>query len=129
MEELVLNTLQFNFYLPTGGFPAALFFSPHCLVVDFLGVFLTVIPEIVNSSPAQMSLCMVTLLFLSHRSLISPQYLGELSIYYALTCRYTPSVIATAIISYALTFTPAGGSTRTSGVEWVSNLHTLANLF
>jgi hypothetical protein len=59
MEERVLNTLQFNFYLPTGASLCLPVSHTSSAVVDFLGVFLTVIPEIVNSSPSQISLCMV----------------------------------------------------------------------
>jgi hypothetical protein len=61
------------------------------------------------------------LLLSSHlvNGLMTVQYLGELALYYAITCRYRPSIIATAIISYVLTFTSVGGRNLSPGADWV----------
>mmetsp|Transcript_11670 Transcript_11670/g.17681 ORF Transcript_11670/g.17681 Transcript_11670/m.17681 type:complete len:754 (-) Transcript_11670:187-2448(-) len=95
-EEVILNTLQFDFYIPT--------------VIDFLGLFMECLPEIYTLEQ-QRSLCL---------------YLGELSLLFTICIRFAPSLVATTIVSYALGYTSSGERNRTKGVSWPDSLKKLS---
>lgn len=71
-EEIVLNVLNFDLYIPT--------------VIDFVGFFLECIPELKENK--KISVC--------------AEYLAEASLMFPGFLEYPPSLLATAIVSYAL---------------------------